>query len=320
LLYEKDLHFPQAELKKILALPRADLIADLTNVLWDSVRRHEYFQTKAETDELEDQTSFPLHALFLLTELRAYDQLPLLLDCLRQGDEYLEFWYGDHIFETWWHFIYILGQDQLELLKQFMIEPNIHYSGKVTVSESVKEIGLHHPERLPEVLDWFESILLYYLEHLDTPKLVDTDLIAPLFSDLSRLPGAERLLPIIRKFYDLDLVDLFYVGSFDDLKKMITDPKRTEQKRQLHADIFDHYSHILTTWASYQTDEQRAARQLELEQKRKIWQSKQAPADPRPKEKVIHSGARPATSTKVGRNDPCPCGSGKKYKKCCWGK
>ncbi|WP_458788009.1 SEC-C metal-binding domain-containing protein [Vallitalea sediminicola] len=23
---------------------------------------------------------------------------------------------------------------------------------------------------------------------------------------------------------------------------------------------------------------------------------------------------------KVGRNDPCPCGSGKKYKKCVWGK
>ncbi|QLH35445.1 MAG: SEC-C domain-containing protein [Parachlamydiaceae bacterium] len=23
---------------------------------------------------------------------------------------------------------------------------------------------------------------------------------------------------------------------------------------------------------------------------------------------------------KAGRNDPCPCGSGKKYKSCCWGK
>ncbi|MFV9631495.1 MAG: SEC-C metal-binding domain-containing protein [Methanosarcinales archaeon] len=23
------------------------------------------------------------------------------------------------------------------------------------------------------------------------------------------------------------------------------------------------------------------------------------------------------TETKIGRNDPCPCGSGKKYKKCC---
>ncbi|WP_027182820.1 YchJ family protein [Desulfovibrio inopinatus] len=25
----------------------------------------------------------------------------------------------------------------------------------------------------------------------------------------------------------------------------------------------------------------------------------------------------PVSSVKVGRNDPCPCGSGKKYKKCC---
>ncbi len=26
------------------------------------------------------------------------------------------------------------------------------------------------------------------------------------------------------------------------------------------------------------------------------------------------------TSKKVGRNDPCPCGSGKKYEKCCLGR
>jgi preprotein translocase subunit SecA len=26
---------------------------------------------------------------------------------------------------------------------------------------------------------------------------------------------------------------------------------------------------------------------------------------------------RQAVSTKIGRNEPCPCGSGKKYKKCC---
>jgi preprotein translocase subunit SecA len=27
--------------------------------------------------------------------------------------------------------------------------------------------------------------------------------------------------------------------------------------------------------------------------------------------------SRMAVSNKIGRNDPCPCGSGKKYKKCC---
>ena len=25
----------------------------------------------------------------------------------------------------------------------------------------------------------------------------------------------------------------------------------------------------------------------------------------------------PGTAGKIGRNEPCPCGSGKKYKKCC---
>lgn len=29
------------------------------------------------------------------------------------------------------------------------------------------------------------------------------------------------------------------------------------------------------------------------------------------------TASQPINSDKVGRNDPCPCGSGKKYKKCC---
>lgn len=33
---------------------------------------------------------------------------------------------------------------------------------------------------------------------------------------------------------------------------------------------------------------------------------------------VLLSTPKPVkTQEKVGRNDPCPCGSGKKYKKCC---
>jgi SEC-C motif-containing protein len=34
---------------------------------------------------------------------------------------------------------------------------------------------------------------------------------------------------------------------------------------------------------------------------------------------VINPKSAPRTAAKVGRNDPCPCGSGKKYKKCCGG-
>ncbi|MBR2861273.1 MAG: SEC-C domain-containing protein [Clostridia bacterium] len=31
----------------------------------------------------------------------------------------------------------------------------------------------------------------------------------------------------------------------------------------------------------------------------------------------VKKASQQATSQKVGRNDPCPCGSGKKYKQCC---
>jgi SEC-C motif-containing protein len=32
---------------------------------------------------------------------------------------------------------------------------------------------------------------------------------------------------------------------------------------------------------------------------------------------VMNPKGQPVTVNKVGRNEPCPCGSGKKYKKCC---
>lgn len=43
--------------------------------------------------------------------------------------------------------------------------------------------------------------------------------------------------------------------------------------------------------------------------KKKAHGLSEAPASPAPVPVVI--------GAKTGRNDPCPCGSGKKYKKCC---
>jgi preprotein translocase subunit SecA len=44
-------------------------------------------------------------------------------------------------------------------------------------------------------------------------------------------------------------------------------------------------------------------------------------AGPRPASAARPGGAptrRPASAQKIGRNDPCYCGSGVKYKKCCY--
>ena len=51
---------------------------------------------------------------------------------------------------------------------------------------------------------------------------------------------------------------------------------------------------------------------FQRKKRRELEQARMAGAgDRQPVQQVIRSGA------KIGRNDPCPCGSGKKYKKCC---
>ena len=52
--------------------------------------------------------------------------------------------------------------------------------------------------------------------------------------------------------------------------------------------------------------------EFQRRKRRELQQARMAGAgDYQPVQQVVRSGA------KIGRNDPCPCGSGKKYKKCC---
>jgi preprotein translocase subunit SecA len=56
--------------------------------------------------------------------------------------------------------------------------------------------------------------------------------------------------------------------------------------------------------------QERDVEQMEAEQKqRKVVTNRSD--EPQKQQTVVRNGE------KVGRNDPCPCGSGKKYKKCC---
>lgn len=47
------------------------------------------------------------------------------------------------------------------------------------------------------------------------------------------------------------------------------------------------------------------------------WTSTQTKPAPFPSMAAANMPMPPRSAPKVGRNDPCPCGSGKKYKKCC---
>ena len=57
------------------------------------------------------------------------------------------------------------------------------------------------------------------------------------------------------------------------------------------------YEEVITNWAGYLEDEE------EDNAEEDGFYEVQKP--------ILNAGP------KIGRNDPCPCGSGKKYKKCC---
>jgi uncharacterized protein YecA (UPF0149 family) len=48
-----------------------------------------------------------------------------------------------------------------------------------------------------------------------------------------------------------------------------------------------------------------------------VFQEVASSQEPVASSEEIENVSRGAVAEKVGRNDPCPCGSGKKFKKCC---
>lgn len=140
-----------------------------------------------------------------------------------------------------------------------------------------------------------------------------------LYETKERLVGEERFREIERiimlKIVDTKWID--HIDAMDQLKQGIglramgnEDPVRAYQMEGY--DMFDELTHNI------KIDTVKYLFHIEIETEQKIHREKVA------KEAgASHGGEAPAkktirrTADKIGRNDLCPCGSGKKYKKCC---
>ena len=103
----------------------------------------------------------------------------------------------------------------------------------------------------------------------------------------------EELLPDIERAFDAGLVDTIFVGRACVARVMSEGKERALRYADRKGPIEDTVSEM-SWWASFRGDDRKAAHQ--------------AP--------TIAQGAR-VKAVKVGRNEPCPCGSGQKFKKCC---
>jgi len=119
-----------------------------------------------------------------------------------------------------------------------------------------------------------------------------------------------------------NLVDPSY-ADLADLEREAHVPfeKKEDWKREKLSSLVSDAVSEMSWWAAFEADDRPKP---SVSHQKPI-----APAPPlRPMEHDETADAAPETppsagirrGPKIGRNDPCPCGSGKKYKKCCLGK
>ncbi len=124
-----------------------------------------------------------------------------------------------------------------------------------------------------------------------------------LVSYSSELYAAE-LFDDIERAYEEGLVDPGYI-RFDDVKRDLSMGKERVLARLVdnpHRHLVDDTVAEMGWWACFHED--------------RAGKAAHALADSKLNLDVLSSQIRRATP-KIGRNEPCPCGSGKKYKKCC---
>jgi tetratricopeptide (TPR) repeat protein len=283
-LYSYGAEIPGQILHELLELPKQTLIPDLELAIKDAIDRYGYFTTR-EVDLAEK--NFPLHAMLLLNELRSEASLPVILDFLEKDDEFLQFWLGDYLTDTIWVVLYNLGHNHLDLLKEFLLKPGIDIYSRSAVADALCQMILHHPEQREIIRSLLSDVLSAYFEGTPESGLIDSDFNGLLLNNLIDC-GLKELLPLIRKLFDKKYISIGMAGDYEDVVKHFDKKLKFDPKRKIHS-IFEIYNDVINNWASYTEDNNI----------------------------LPMATSTPAKSVKIGRNDPCPCGSGKKYKKCC---
>ncbi len=304
-LYTNGLYMGEEKLNHILSLPKDTLVQDLERVLQDSIDRYAYFEELFVDNGWEEETScFVVHAIFLLGELQAEESLEAVFKTLSQSEDYIDLYFGDFI-TVLWEPLYKIAFNTLEDCKQFMFQPGVYTHSRCNIIDMVEQIALHHPERRSEVLDWFADVIQFYLNSSLEDNVIDSDLIGLMLWSLSDIKTTE-LLPEIEKLYESGLVSEGICGDWEEIKEAFKEPEKHNKQREILS-IADRYQQITSTWAGYTEDEDVS----ELGDGNFLEDLGYFDDDFEPTETFIKP------EPKIGRNELCPCGSGKKYKKCC---
>ena len=133
---------------------------------------------------------------------------------------------------------------------------------------------------------------------------------------------APELIPEMRKAYEDDLIDPFYASLEDFEREALTPFESKEDWQRDKQTLIDDTISEMEWWGAFDIEDDYPEPEQNDSREEDDWDEDEGFRELLP---VTAPGYQPPvtylrTDPKIGRNDPCPCGSGKKYKKCCLGK
>lgn len=268
-------------------------------------------------------------ALFLLAEFRAKQAVPAILEAVSLPGELPFDLFGDAVHEVLSRSLAVLADDRLDAINELIGNRALNVYVRWTTADAYKillrEGRLTRDEAVGCLHDQLRTAI----------AAKDDDIAGPLVCCLADLAAGEALGDI-EEAYRLNLVDES-ITELSDVRESIARGDAELRRTLEHcfpAGITDTIAE-LSGWASYQShdepvgedsfdDDESAAGEDFDDYDETMDQAI---------ERVLHVGTLPEDRSgqsvfdrpqpihrdadRIGRNDPCPCGSGKKYKKCC---
>jgi hypothetical protein len=321
-LYQFGFDIPEDIILELLELPNESLVRDLEMVIEDAINRYEFFKDEVNNSGWDDSKySFSLHAVFLLAEIDSEKSLDTLFDLLRQGDEFLNFWYSYDLEIIFRFPVAKLAINRTEALKEFAKEPNNSAAARNIPVSALEIISSINPDRRDQVSDIFKDLLQFHLDRLNDETVIDSEFLSYLVWSCIDI-GEEKLLPYIKSLFEKDLILESIVGTYTDVAESIKE--NTPYFESFHYSIMDHYDHLenISTGDREMYTEDEDIFDDNLFQSLffdsfndsfpEFYDDSLYDFDERQPVIPEHNPHKD-----VGRNDPCPCGSGKKFKKCC---
>ena len=240
---------------------------------------------------LEKDYQLHFYALFFLAEFQDREFFPKLIELASLPDDNLDFLIGDAVTDSLPNILYNTYNGDMELLKETASNDAVNEYARAGILDVMGQLYL---DGELDAAEWKEFIKERVYSGEEYSYIYDA--LAHMICDCHFVD----LLPEIRYLQDNGLMDPMTMGGYDscvDIMFRYSEYKERFCKESVRAEDIKH-------WAMFEQEPGENSKAMTDAFKTMLRKEMQLQAKNR----------------KVGRNDFCPCGSGKKYKFCCLNK